>query len=349
MFRSPTVLVVGAGASLEAGLPIGSELLRKLSSSLNLNFQFNQLQGGDPRIENALRRYCMKTTGDQQTGIELMNEYIHAGWRIAEAAKEGLSIDAIIDQHENDRVEFMGKLGIAREMLKAESGSKLRGVEGRVDELSLDRCKDTWLPRLGRLLVEGRKISAVDDIFENLTIITFNYDRCIEQYLPFSLVSHYGIKIAEARELTNGLCIYHPFGTLGRLPWQEGEGPVVEFGNAEQADLVTVSRQIQTFTEQMEDEQTLNAMRSAMERADRIVFLGFAYHRPNLDLLAPPNSSKALSLIGTCKNISSADQEVVQVEVGQMLGLPAKRLNLLDLTCSELFDENWRSLTAAVP
>ena len=60
MFRSPTVLVVGAGASFEAGLPMGADLLRKLASSLSLNFQFNSLVEGDHRIENALRRYCIE-------------------------------------------------------------------------------------------------------------------------------------------------------------------------------------------------------------------------------------------------------------------------------------------------
>lgn len=42
MFRRPTVLVVGAGASFEAGFPIGSDLLRKLSASLNLNYEFTR-------------------------------------------------------------------------------------------------------------------------------------------------------------------------------------------------------------------------------------------------------------------------------------------------------------------
>src|SRR4029079_4092856 len=111
-----------------------------------------------------------------------------------------LSIDAIIDQHESERVERMGKLGIALEILRAEAQSKLKPPgEGRYDELSLDRCKDTWLPRLGRLVVESRKVSDLKRIFENLTIITFNYDRCIEHYLPFSLVSHYGITLQQAR------------------------------------------------------------------------------------------------------------------------------------------------------
>lgn len=99
-------------------------------------------------------------------------------------------------------------------------------------------------------------------------------------------------------------------------------------------------------TVQMEDMATLTAMRTALQHAERVVFLGFAYHRPNLQLLAPQSPMNGRSVYGTVKNISKPDQQVVRGEVANMLGLSTEYVSLLDKTCSELFDENWRSLTA---
>lgn len=341
MFRVPTVLVVGAGASAELGLPQGSGLLAQLAKALDIRFQFDRQESGDYRIQHALRQYCLGQTDDQHDGIMLLNEHLHAGLRIREAAQEGMSIDAIIDQHENPMIEFVGKVAIVRKILEAEKRCPLSNKAG----VAIDKCDGTWLPRLGRLLVEGRRIGTIGEIFENLIIVTFNYDRCIEQYLPHSLRGHYGIPITDAQALVAGLRIYHPFGKVGRLPWGPGTECAVEFGNDERADLVASAAQIQTFTEQMADRKALAEIRAAIQTAHRIVFLGFAYHRPNLEILTPPNSSDARSIFGTVKGISSQDRSVVQRQLGTALDVEPSNVNLLDLTCTELFDQNWRGLT----
>ncbi len=256
-----------------------------------------------------------------------------------------MSVDAIIDQHENEKLELVGKVAIARAILTAEKQSHLRPPRDRRFQIELSMCASSCLPLLGRLAVEGRRISELDKLFHNLTIITFNYDRCIEHYLPFSLTSHYGISLDEARRLVTQLRVYHPFGTVGRLPWMPGTGPAVDFGDDQRADLVAVADQIRTFTEQMEDEDTRDEMRRAMRDAHRIVYLGFAYHRPNMELIAPPAASGATSIFGTVKGISRNDQAVVHRQIARSLQVEERFVTLLDNTCAELFSENWRSLT----
>ena len=57
MFKSDTVLVVGAGASCEAGLPSGDKLKEHIARLLNFkfdNFGAGPLQG-DSRIYHALK------------------------------------------------------------------------------------------------------------------------------------------------------------------------------------------------------------------------------------------------------------------------------------------------------
>lgn len=55
MFRAKTVLVIGAGASVEVGLPMGSELLRQIVQLTDIRFDHRQKSSGDLAIVEALR------------------------------------------------------------------------------------------------------------------------------------------------------------------------------------------------------------------------------------------------------------------------------------------------------
>jgi hypothetical protein len=47
MFRAKTVLVDGAGASAEVGLPVGDKLLKQIVNLTDLRYDRNQLKTGD--------------------------------------------------------------------------------------------------------------------------------------------------------------------------------------------------------------------------------------------------------------------------------------------------------------
>ena len=58
MFKNNTVLVVGAGASSECRLPVGTGLAEKISYLLDFEFEqygFGDLKKGDQSILNALK------------------------------------------------------------------------------------------------------------------------------------------------------------------------------------------------------------------------------------------------------------------------------------------------------
>ena len=113
-------------------------------------------------------------------------------------------------------------------------------------------------------------------VFENVTIICFNYDRCIEQFLTYWLISVYGISYGDAQELVAGLKILRPYGAVAPLPIGGGAG--VDFGaNLRFLDLRPLIQNIKTFTEQIGDENVMSEIRSAVAGAETIVFLGFAY------------------------------------------------------------------------
>jgi hypothetical protein len=108
MFRSNTVFVVGAGASNEAGLPIGSELKQRITEKLYIVFEngFQQTKG-DRNIVEAIRLYANSKQEDP-------NNYLRCCRATSLALPQAISIDNFLDAHQNDKnTELCGKLGIA--------------------------------------------------------------------------------------------------------------------------------------------------------------------------------------------------------------------------------------------
>lgn len=347
MFRAKTILVLGAGSSFEVGLPIGNNLLETIVELTHFSFEnFGRLTSGDPQILAALKLIL-----DEGGDVKLLNEHLRAGRQLGRSARQALSIDNVIDALEDPQIERLGKLGIARAILKAEAESPQFRVDPETRALDLGQFRDTWYSSLTKLLCEGVKRSQVGSVFDNLEIINFNYDRCLEHYLQHSVSDYYGIRIDEVREAMGQLTIHRPYGMTGRLPWRSGEGDGVEFGSGGVAQLANVAQQIRTFTEQIEEGERLEAMRAAIAGADRIVFLGFAFHRQNVALISADIDDHT-DVLATTLGISRSDQGVIESELAEAFGyagdsLQLNRAELATMSCNDFFKEYWRTLTAA--
>jgi len=260
-----------------------------------------------------------------------------------------ISIDNYLDAHQGDaELELCGKLAIVKSILDAEGGSHLKQVERHDERFDPKRLDDTWYLKFLRLLTEGVRRADVGSIFDNVSIIVFNYDRCVERYLLQALRGYYDLSDDEAVKVVAGLRIYHPYGQVGPLPWQERNG--VPYG-AEGADILSIARGIKTFTEGQDDEGVMTPILQVMSGAETVVFLGFAYHQQNLDLITPPTSI-ASRVFGTAHGISNSDQKAVTASLKQMLepvDCGDVEVNLHVSKCAGLFDEFWRSLSAPAP
>lgn len=71
MFRAKTVFVIGAGASIEVGLPIGAELLRQIVGLTRFTFELSRRKTGDEFIFNAL-----KILLDEGSEVTKLNEHL---------------------------------------------------------------------------------------------------------------------------------------------------------------------------------------------------------------------------------------------------------------------------------
>ena len=353
MFQSKTLLVVGAGASCEAGFPSGEELNVKIANILDIRFDDwgSRLVSGDYRMVEAFRQ-AAQDAGDPTASI---NPYLHKAWRIRDVVPAAaISIDNFLDAHRGDALmELCGKLGIVKSILDAERSSKFRAHREGDSTFRLNDLLGTWYVGFLQMLTEGITKDDVGQIFENLSIITFNYDRCIERFLYQALADYYELHEAEAQHLVSKLKIYHPYGKVGQLPWQSNVG-AVPFGS-EHANLIELSKQIKTFTEGLDDAQLRGGIHEAVGDAEVIVFLGFAFHPLNMELLTPGHPTAVQRVYATTLGLSDSDEAVIEDDIQRMLGLddlafhddPRLKPDMAKLKCGEFFRHYFRSISAA--
>ena len=111
------------------------------------------------------------------------------------------------------------------------------------------------------------------------------------------------------------------------------------------------AQQILTFTEQVRDIDLVAGIRNALSSADRIVFLGFGYHRQNLELLKS-SAPKHVEVFGTSFAMSKSDIETVSEELCNIFDLDKHMTvanheysRLHSIECVNLISEIWRTLT----
>ena len=332
-----TVIVVGAGASREAGLPTNDELKKIIAQDLDIKFDFQQFSG-DRTIAAAL---------DVCGGINL---YLPACWRIRDALPQAMSIDNFIDAHQGNReIELSGKLGIVKSILQAERKSRLyvdqRNMNNNFNFGSVER---TWFNAFWQRIPENCQAEGLGERLSSVVLVVFNYDRCIEHFLYQSIQNYYGLRPEEAASLITAMEIYHPYGMVGSLPWAGGLDRI-EFGAMPNSQsLVKIAAQIKTFTEGTDpNASNVEKIRNHVKTADRLVFLGFAYHRQNLELLRLSNqrTKRAIRCYGTTFGISDADLEEIMSELQDLCGAWLVRNEEKNLTCGDFFNTYRKALS----
>lgn len=342
------LLVLGAGASHECKLPTGYMLKTHISSSLDIRFEDGyRMISGDRLIQDAL------VLAIHQQGGRDVNPLLHAARRISAAMPQALSIDNYIDAHQGDKqLELCGKLAIVRAILRAEQQSLMHvHLRGSREQLDYEALEPTWLTAFFQMLAENRRIDQLAERLQDIGLVIFNYDRCVEHYLFYAFQNYYSIDADRAASLVRKIAIFHPYGTAGTLPWYGGHH-TAPFGHEPNASLLlTLAGQIRTFTEGTDPSSSeIDAIRLRLAKSHIVVFLGFAYHRLNLALLRSDkhyhDQPMEVRYLGTAKGISQSDVDTISTELTSVASVHASRVTLRrDLTCAELLREYWRTLS----
>ena len=283
-----TVYIIGAGASQEAGLPTGDTLKDEIAHTLSIHDAFMPSE----REGNLKLWQCLKQT--YQNDQERLQKIYLACQHIVKNLPLAISIDNLLDSDAlNTELALCGKIGIIESILKAEKNSSLY-FKPNEEDLSdnMSNLQDTWYIQFFRRVFEGCSKDDLPERLRNLTLIIFNYDRCIEHFLYQSIIQYFRLSEEECASLLNeNLKVIHPYGTVGRLPWQSdhnGNSTPRQFGApANYLDIINSTDSIKTFSESERLESTVRkGILSSMEHAGRLIFLGFAYHRMNMELLS---------------------------------------------------------------
>lgn len=84
----------------------------------------------------------------------------------------------------------MRKPAIVRSILEAERSSKLATMRGAARSTSQ---RSTWFARSFKMLAEACDTSQVESLRDKLTMVNFNYYRCVEHFLVQAIRVYFGL------------------------------------------------------------------------------------------------------------------------------------------------------------
>lgn len=269
MITKPTVLVLGAGASNPYGCPLGSALYYEVVGGLHIG-------------ETPIHRFLIKTYGPPPVrgfGDALRRSGIEA-------------VDAFLEH--NDQFLDIGRSAIAYTIAKHENESLLFPD-------AQDYTKGHWYRFLFNCL--GPSFERFGE--NQLSVITFNYDRSLDHFLFTAMKHFYNRPESECIAQLMKIPIVHVHGSLGPLPWQSSPGKGVPFGFGLDFERIKESSQyIRIVHQASPDDAEFGKARELLSQAKRVYFMGFGYLPDNLRKLGLDGVPKGTQLRGTAFEMS---------------------------------------------
>ena len=331
------VIVVGAGASQEFGLPTGAQLTKKLRDNLRFGidrFQSATRDRGDPLQFSAMRALANKNGHNA-------SHYVGHANNISKNMSLAPSIDNFLDTHrENEELVSLGKIAIASAIFQAESNSKLAVDQSNSNNrLNFEKTAETWAAVFFKIIAAKRNFASFLGALESITFISFNYDRCIQQFFVNAASSYFGLHPDEVDQVLAAIKVIHPYGSIGELTCMQGR--IQGFGIEPTAlGVVAASERIRTFTEGVSDADVTSGIETAFEDASIVVFLGFSFIDINMDILRPKKGT-ADRILATAKGRSEDTKSRLAIQISREYSRfnGPVRAEMFDGKCFELFYE----------
>ena len=255
MINIPTVLVLGAGASVPYGYPAGRTLFNNIVTPL--------------RNETTSPHRELREQGFSTVDIKKFAD------RLFRSGKS--SVDAFLEY--NPEFHEIGKMAIAQALVRFENTDT--PFQEDVNE------QEKWYKHL------FERMNTEFENFHNnkLAIITFNYDRSLEQFLYTCLENSFDKSVKECAQKVSAFKIIHLHGVLGYLPFQaddfEPTAPNVRpYGETRNQERIKSSADmIKIIHEDFSKDPVFDLAYKLLWRAERVFFLGFGYHETNMNRL----------------------------------------------------------------
>ncbi len=203
-----------------------------------------------------------------------------------------LSVDAFLE-HRPEYIDI-GKVAMTLSLVRFENINNLFG------------SADNWY-----IYLFNRMEAPFSSFADNkISFVTFNYDRSLEVYLFTALKNAYGKSDREVFEVISQIPIIHVHGKLGGLPWETPKGRKYE--SVDDPKLISSSAQgIKIISESSNIDESFGEARKVINNCERIIFLGFGYHRSNLDRLNIDLSSNH-TIYGSCYGFTKRECDLVR-------------------------------------
>jgi len=311
MIRTPTVFVLGAGASEPYGFPLGSELVEKICRSLSKD---NSTLTGQLRLlefsDELKRSFC----GDL-------------------SASGRASIDAFLEK----RPEYMeiGRTCIAALLLPFEDEQELSTIresnDPRAIGLTLERAarrNRRWYHYLFDQMMTGADFEQ-----NHLSVISFNFDRSFERAMYRAVRANYQGPEEEMVKRCASLPIVHMHGMLGEPAWLHqggGVGRQYNGANASKETLRSCAKEIKLYVESSQDAD-LQLAATLLHDASVVCFLGFSYHPSNLSKLniETLRNKERGALVGTAYGLPNGPRQATSLHFATRIELQPRDWDIL--------------------
>ena len=268
LIEKRTVLVLGAGASAPYGLPVGKDLRDRIAGAL---------------APGSLRFQQLKKFG-------FADEAIKAFVRDLPIAA-GTTMDEFLEL----RPEFgdLGRAAIAQALIPCEGNEPVHRYEQK---------GPFWYKEFLGNMAMSRDSSA----HRNLAIVTFNYDRSLEEFLFTTYKASHSQAPEEAAGWVKGLSIVHVYGWLAPLEWYDGACGIPYGAECTDHAIRQAMENIRIIDDEAPTSPELAKAQERLEDAEVIAFLGFGYNDTNLQRLVVKKLEKNGKLIvGTSQGLEA--------------------------------------------
>ena len=252
MIKKKTVLILGAGASHHAGLPIGGELSKLICSDL--------------RKEGRVTKLLIEMEHGSRERTELLK------------LLSSTRIDTPDFVLANSELQVIGKRAIALTIGFHENENELLNSKGE---------KEGWYRYLwNRMYAVGIEKFKTNKI----KVITFNYDRSFEVYFLTQIRHSYGLSDTAARELYSDVIeVVHVHGAIGNYDLVDGGGIRSYLPKWYDPKMQNYEEVLKQTTDEIVLATQASVENAAFKKAHRwlkeglyIVFIGCAFHELNM-------------------------------------------------------------------
>ncbi len=317
------LFVIGAGAHVPYGFPSGARLKNIIrcfyygSPDLMDDYILGQA------IKNSLVRLSTQISSEIYTEYNWLWE--NRNFQFSDTFNEllksfvsdfldssSITIDAFLSLH--PKWSLIGKLIISKILREFERADPVRNYD------------DNWIEMFINNYINSSDKDEIIRFFPN--VITFNYDRLLEEYILRRFEKYLNFTEKEATELLGQLPIFHVYGKIGEIRFDDikGEKPQA---------LLQASRSIRVVGE--EREGLINEIKTKsqeyLSNASRIFILGFGYDEQNVELVFDRKYSNrnGLGIYSTNVNLSIKTIRNIKRNISDSLA------NFIKLRSSELY------------